>query len=85
VFYLFTFPQTARGGTAPETIRGYYHHTAWTQKDGAPQGIWAITQTRDGWLWLGGSFGITRFDGVKFEPIDFRPAGSIDTRGIATL
>jgi signal transduction histidine kinase len=85
VFCLFTFPQTARGGTAPETIRGYYHHTAWTQKDGAPQGIWAITQTRDGWLWLGGSFGITRFDGVKFEPIDFRPAGSTDTRSISAL
>jgi signal transduction histidine kinase/ligand-binding sensor domain-containing protein len=85
VFYLFTFPQTARGGMAPETIRGYYHHSTWTQKDGAPQGIWAITQTRDGWLWLGGSFGITRFDGVRFESIDFRPAGSTATRGIAAL
>ena len=85
VSYLFMFPQTARGGMAPETIRGYYHHTAWTQKDGAPQGIWAITQTRDGWLWLGGSFGLTRFDGVKFESIDFRPAGSTDTRSISAL
>jgi hypothetical protein len=66
-FYLLPFPllicgASAHGDTTQETIKGYYHHTAWTQKDGAPPVIWAITQTRNGWLWLGSHSGLTRFE-----------------------
>lgn len=46
---------------------GEFTHTAWGGRDGAPQRIWAITQTRDGYLWLGASAGLFRFDGVTFE------------------
>jgi ligand-binding sensor domain-containing protein len=41
-------------------------HTAWTEKDGAPADIVAITQTSDGYLWLGTWTGLFSFDGVRF-------------------
>jgi signal transduction histidine kinase len=70
---------------AASFIKGYYHHAVWAAKDGAPAGIAAITQTRSGWLWVGGDFGVDRFDGETFERLDFRPAGSTATRGVSAL
>src|SRR5271166_3861824 len=43
-----------------------YAHTAWTAQDGWFRDILAIAQTPDGYLWLGTSFGLLRFDGVRF-------------------
>ncbi|USJ00437.1 hypothetical protein MUG10_21380 [Xanthomonas prunicola] len=43
------------------------HHTAWTARDGAPSQVWALAQTSDGYLWIGGATGLFRFDGVTFE------------------
>ncbi len=46
-----------------------YAHTAWTVRDGFSLGnIYAIAQTPDGYLWLGGEFGLFRFDGVRSIP-----------------
>jgi signal transduction histidine kinase/ligand-binding sensor domain-containing protein len=43
-----------------------YAHTAWTVRDGFSKGqISAITQTQDGYIWLGTDFGLLRFDGVR--------------------
>jgi signal transduction histidine kinase len=43
-----------------------YAHTAWTVRDGfAPGNIYAMAQTPDGYLWLGGEFGLSRFDGIR--------------------
>jgi signal transduction histidine kinase/ligand-binding sensor domain-containing protein len=42
-------------------------HTAWTARDGAPSPVFALAQTTDGFLWLGTSSGLYRFDGVRFE------------------
>lgn len=42
-------------------------HTSWTAREGAPTGVTAIAQTADGWLWIGSSMGLFRFDGVRFE------------------
>jgi signal transduction histidine kinase/ligand-binding sensor domain-containing protein len=46
-----------------------YAHTAWRIQDGvfasAPN---AITQTADGYLWIGTLAGLVRFDGVRFVP-----------------
>lgn len=46
-----------------------YKHTRWTITEGAPQGIYGLVQGPDGYLWIGGSEGVYRFDGVTFEPI----------------
>ena len=48
-----------------------YVHTAWGEKEGSPGGILALAQTQDGYLWLGTSNGLYRFDGISFE--QFRP------------
>ena len=43
-----------------------YAHTSWTARDGFSVGtIFAMAQTPDGYLWLGGEFGLFRFDGVR--------------------
>lgn len=47
-------------------------HTAWTAKDGLVGLPNALAQTRDGFLWIGTSDGLFRFDGVRFER--YRPA-----------
>ena len=44
-----------------------YSRTIWTQERGLPQDtIRAITQTKDGYLWLGTDEGLARFDGYEF-------------------
>jgi ligand-binding sensor domain-containing protein/signal transduction histidine kinase len=51
-----------------------YAHTAWTVKDRFSLGnVYAMAQTPDGYLWLGGEFGLFRFDGVhatQWQPPD---------------
>jgi ligand-binding sensor domain-containing protein len=42
-------------------------HTAWSVRDGSLRGgLTSVTQTKDGYLWLGTGFGLLRFDGVRF-------------------
>ncbi|MBB5061116.1 signal transduction histidine kinase [Granulicella aggregans] len=52
----------------PETRLTQYGHTAWRVRDGyfsgAPN---AISQTSDGYMWVGTGAGLLRFDGVRFE------------------
>ena len=61
-----------------------YAHTAWKVRDGFLKGyISAITQTPDGYLWLGTEFGMFRFDGVK--PAPWRPPAGEPLPGSAIL
>jgi ligand-binding sensor domain-containing protein len=47
---------------------------AWRQADGLPQDrIISITQTRDGYLWVGTRGGAARFDGNRFAILDREP------------
>src|SRR5580698_7088279 len=46
-----------------------YAHTAWVIQDGFfPTNPYWISQTKDGYLWVGGTSGALRFDGVRFTP-----------------
>jgi signal transduction histidine kinase/ligand-binding sensor domain-containing protein len=57
------------GGASQATALQKYVSTSWTHKDGLPSTlIYAIAQTRDGYLWLGTSDGLVRFDGITFVP-----------------
>src|ERR1043165_852514 len=48
----------------------------WQVEDGLPDNrVTAITQTKDGYLWLGSYAGLVRFDGVKFTIFDMRTTG----------
>lgn len=64
---LAIFCATAPALDRDRTISQLYH-TSWTAKDGAPSQVSALTQTTDGFLWIGSAVGLFRFDGVKFEP-----------------
>ncbi len=49
----------------------HYSVKTWTTDDGLPQNsVIAMTQTRDGYLWLGTLRGLARFDGVRFTKFD---------------
>ena len=55
------------GGLDPQRPISQYLHDIWTIDQGLPQnGILAIAQGRDGYLWLGTEAGLVRFDGVSF-------------------
>ncbi len=61
--------QSQHGGTPPT-----YTLTAWTAQAGLlPGDVLAIAEDRDGYLWLGTSTGLVRFDGAVFTPRDTRP------------
>lgn len=48
-----------------------YAHNAWTTQDGfLPGMVNALAQTSDGYLWIGTSAGLVRFDGIRFVPWD---------------
>jgi signal transduction histidine kinase/ligand-binding sensor domain-containing protein len=55
---------------SPDLRIKQFYHTAWTVKEGAPTGIQALAQTKDGYLWIASQAGLFRFDGVRFERID---------------
>ncbi len=49
-----------------------YGSRLWQMEDGLPHTIvQAITQTREGYLWVGTREGLARFDGVSFTPVEF--------------
>jgi signal transduction histidine kinase/ligand-binding sensor domain-containing protein len=53
----------------PQNRISQYAHTAWRVRDGVFSGSPnTITQTTDGYLWIGTQVGLVRFDGVRFTP-----------------
>ncbi len=66
---LFLFAVNSVWAVDPSRHISQYAHTAWRIQDGvfggAPN---AITQTADGYLWIGTVAGLLRFDGVRFVP-----------------
>ena len=56
----------------------HYVHKVWQTKDGLPENaINTLTQTPDGYLWIGTQEGLVRFDGVQFTVFDKRSAPAI--------
>jgi len=60
-----------------------YVHSSWGAAKGYAFGtVYAIAQSRDGYLWLGTERGLVRFNGSEFTPVelpvtDNRPAGAV--------
>ena len=61
------------------------YHTGWRVRDGVPNDIVAIQQTRDGYLWLGTGEGLFRFDGVRFERYERSRGGELFSGRISAL
>ncbi len=62
-------------------------HARWLVRDGAPRDVQGIAQTPDGWLWLGSTDGLYRFDGVAFTRYRPPPGVTMSTNlsNIGTL
>src|SRR5258707_1850721 len=66
---LFLFAVNSVWAVDPSRHISQYAHTAWRIQDGVFSGAPnAITQTTDGYLWIGTKAGLLRFDGVRFVP-----------------
>jgi len=61
------------------------YHTSWTTKDGAPSDIFAIAQTKDGYLWLGTTTGLVRFDGIHFENYESPFGQAFPAKNVSSL
>src|SRR5216684_3883637 len=58
----------------------------WDTEKGLPQNsVIAMTQTRDGYLWLGTLNGLVRFDGTHFEVFDESNTPGLDSSRIVSL
>ncbi|WP_170843668.1 sensor histidine kinase [Luteibacter sp. UNCMF331Sha3.1] len=53
----------------PADSLGSFQHVAYVKKDGAPADVSNIVQGPDGFLWINGTKGATRFDGASFTPL----------------
>ncbi|NBB87169.1 MAG: response regulator [Bacteroidetes bacterium] len=74
--------------SAPRTTRALtqYVHQGWSTADGLPYaGVWAITQTRDGYLWIGTRGGLSRFDGRRFVTFDTRTTPELQSPAVTSL
>ena len=65
----------------PSLDLSQYGHTAWTSRNGFSNGaVYAISQTADGYLWLGTQSGAVRFDGVRAVPLTLPPGAATSQR-----
>jgi ligand-binding sensor domain-containing protein/signal transduction histidine kinase len=63
-----------------------YNCLSWSRHNGLPaNNVYAIAQTKDGYLWLGTSIGLLRFDGVDFTLIGAPPASELRNTRITCL
>ncbi|TFW31296.1 ligand-binding sensor domain-containing protein, partial [Duganella callida] len=62
-----------------------YHHDIWSARDGAPGEVTSMAQSADGWLWLGSTVGLYRFDGVRFRRFEPLPGETAPARPVTAL
>lgn len=61
-------------------------HDVWQTDQGLPQNtVFAIVQTRDGYVWLATQEGLVRFDGIRFTVFDKRTTPQIKENNIQAL
>jgi signal transduction histidine kinase/ligand-binding sensor domain-containing protein len=71
----------------PATARtlAQLEHVTWTRRDGVPEDIRAMAQTTDGWLWIGTSNGLWRFDGLRFSKAESAGATRFPDKDVYVL
>lgn len=74
-------------GDSPYALLSGYSMTSWTQADGIPIGpVYAMVQDHEGYLWLGTTNGLVRFDGARFtrwDAIHPMPLPHADVRALS--
>jgi ligand-binding sensor domain-containing protein len=62
-----------------------FAHVAWTFRNGfSNRAVYAIAQT-DGYLWLGTSSGVVRYDGARLTPLPLRPGQKLPNAAAGAL
>jgi signal transduction histidine kinase/ligand-binding sensor domain-containing protein len=84
-WFLIAVTSTTALGSSSDLSIFQLQHTAWTARDGAPSPVFALAQTTDGFLWLGTSSGLYRFDGVRFERFKPQTGPDLSANDIFTL
>src|SRR5215472_11954634 len=87
IILLLAFSLAVRSANAldPRKMLTQYSRSTWTQSQHLPQnGIRALTQTTDGYLWIGTREGIASFDGYRFTTFN-REHGEIPSNTIYSL
>lgn len=70
----------------PERRISQYGHTAWRVQDGYFAGaVSAITQTADGYIWIGTEAGLFRFDGIRFVPFGVLTGEQLPSADVTSL
>jgi signal transduction histidine kinase/ligand-binding sensor domain-containing protein len=76
----------AAHGLDPHRALTQYGHDVWRVADGLPQNaVLSVAQSRDGYLWLGTTSGLVRFDGVRFTVFDKANTEAIGHNQISAL
>jgi len=70
ILIFLVFLSGTAGAATPDPARPIrqMRHAVWNEASGISGTIYALTQTTDGFLWVGSTTGLFRFDGLKFEP-----------------
>lgn len=77
---------TSAGFAGPEFSQRSLQFDRWAREHGLPaDAVSALLQTRDGYLWVGTSRGLARFDGVRFERLDLRGRAPAEAPEITAL
>ncbi|MGC1450863.1 MAG: two-component regulator propeller domain-containing protein [Candidatus Sulfotelmatobacter sp.] len=70
----------------PSLDLNQYAHSAWFFRNGFLNGaVYAITQTPDGYLWLGTQSGVVRFDGARAVPLVLPPGQQLPSTAVTSL
>jgi signal transduction histidine kinase/ligand-binding sensor domain-containing protein len=70
----------------PKPLITQYRHTAWRVQEGAFESAPnAITQTADGYIWIGTDSGLVRFDGVRFRRWMAGPENGVFDTAVVSL
>jgi len=85
-FLLFLFMAKSVFALNPERHISQYGHTTWRIRDGIFDGSpIVLTQTADGYLWIGSNLGLVRFDGVRFTPWNLLPGERLSDSRIFSI
>lgn len=75
-----------RPAASQPSLIDQFRFDAWAAQDGLPEtAANALLRSRDGFLWVGTSRGLYRFDGVRFTPATERGTPWLPTRVISRL
>jgi ligand-binding sensor domain-containing protein/signal transduction histidine kinase len=83
---LALFLTTSASALTPQHDLPQYSCQSWTRQNGLPvNGVTSLVQSSDGYLWLGTSAGLVRFDGVHFKLIDLARVPNLRSSIVNTI